>query len=401
MTTSARNESARLSDLLRREHHALGEFLVALADFDRRRVWVELGHASLFSYLRRELHLSAGAAQYRKMAAELVQRFPQVEVALRDGRLCLSSVIELAKVITPENASDLLPRFFGLSSRDAAFVAASIRPVENHPMREFIVAPLRSGAASEAPETTSAVHAGSFPFRAPETALGNAAEGASPIGSAAPRPEVVAAARPRVKPLDAERARVHMTVSRSLLEKLEAARAALSHSHPGASADQIFEVGLDLILERQAKRRGVVKNPRKKADPKATTAPPAPAPAPATATATATASAPATPTVAAAVTSTATPPPPRARTRYIPADVRRAVWERDGGRCQFRLPSGEVCGSDHQPEFHHLDAFARGGEATVEKLEIRCKPHNDVEARRVFGDAWMDRFTGAGVPPAP
>jgi hypothetical protein len=52
----------------------MAEFLVALADFDRRRLWRELGHASLFAFLHRELGLSAGAAFFRKTAAELIQR---------------------------------------------------------------------------------------------------------------------------------------------------------------------------------------------------------------------------------------------------------------------------------------------------------------------------------------
>jgi hypothetical protein len=84
--TTAREDTTRLADLLRREHHALAEFLVALAAFDRERRWAELEHRSLFAFLRRELRLSAGAAQYRKTAAELVQKYPDVEVALRDGR---------------------------------------------------------------------------------------------------------------------------------------------------------------------------------------------------------------------------------------------------------------------------------------------------------------------------
>jgi hypothetical protein len=40
-----------------------------------------------------------------------------------------------------------------------------------------------------------------------------------------------------------------------------------------------------------------------------------------------------------------------------------------------------------------MDPFALGGESTVEKLGIRCKPHNDFEARKVFGDDWMNQFT--------
>jgi hypothetical protein len=63
----------------------MADFLVALADFDRRRLWLELGHTSLFAFLHRELGLSAGAAHYRKTAAELVQRVPEVVEPLRAG----------------------------------------------------------------------------------------------------------------------------------------------------------------------------------------------------------------------------------------------------------------------------------------------------------------------------
>src|SRR5215208_5912244 len=114
-----RDLSKRLSDLLRREHVAMADFLVALADFDRSKVWVALGHSSLFSYLNRELGLSKGAAFYRKTAAELVQRFPEIIEPLADGRLCLTVVCELAKVMAPENRHQVLPRFFHLSKDEA------------------------------------------------------------------------------------------------------------------------------------------------------------------------------------------------------------------------------------------------------------------------------------------
>jgi hypothetical protein len=86
---TARELTATLADLLRRERTALAEFLVALADFDARRLWVDLGYTSLFHFLRAELHLSKAAAQYRKVAAELLQRVPAVVEPLRAGRLCL------------------------------------------------------------------------------------------------------------------------------------------------------------------------------------------------------------------------------------------------------------------------------------------------------------------------
>ncbi|MFL5271316.1 MAG: HNH endonuclease, partial [Anaeromyxobacteraceae bacterium] len=60
MPNESRLLATRLADLLAREHGALADFLVALAEFDRERRWLELGHASLFSFLNRELGLSKG-----------------------------------------------------------------------------------------------------------------------------------------------------------------------------------------------------------------------------------------------------------------------------------------------------------------------------------------------------
>ena len=133
---TAREQSAHLAALLRDEHSALADFLVELAEFDRRRAWLALGYTSLFVFLHRELRLSKGAAQYRKTAAELVQRVPDVVEPIRDGRLCLTVVVELARVLTPENRSDVLPRFFHLSRQEAMEVVAELAPRPSPPLRQ-------------------------------------------------------------------------------------------------------------------------------------------------------------------------------------------------------------------------------------------------------------------------
>ena len=106
----ARDSSRRLADLLRSERGAMTDFLLALAEFDRSKLWVQLGHASIFDFLHRELGLSRGAAHYRKVAAHLVQRFPEVVEPLREGKLCITVVLELAWVITPDNSLVVLVR---------------------------------------------------------------------------------------------------------------------------------------------------------------------------------------------------------------------------------------------------------------------------------------------------
>ncbi|HEX9053169.1 MAG TPA: HNH endonuclease, partial [Anaeromyxobacter sp.] len=122
--TNAHELTRRLQDLLARERVAMADFLVAVADFDRRALWLELGYASLFEYLNRELGLSKASTFLRVRAVGLIQRFPDVLEALRDGRLCISTMGELSKVLTPETQDEVLPRFFHLSKREAKAVAA-------------------------------------------------------------------------------------------------------------------------------------------------------------------------------------------------------------------------------------------------------------------------------------
>ena len=113
----------------------------AMADFDRQRLWVQPGHASVFYYLHQDLKLSKGAAHWRRVAAQLIQKFPEMFQPFRDGRLCLTTIVVLAKVLTVKNSLEVLPRYFHLSRREAAEVSAANRPVEQPPLRDVATAP--------------------------------------------------------------------------------------------------------------------------------------------------------------------------------------------------------------------------------------------------------------------
>jgi hypothetical protein len=73
------------------------------------------------------------------------------------------------------------------------------------------------------------------------------------------------------------------------------------------------------------------------------------------------------------------------RSRLVPAAVRRRVWERDGGQCAFVSASGHRCTERGRLEFHHVVPYAKGGDATVENIQLRCRCHNGYEAERDFG----------------
>lgn len=93
-----------------------------------------------------------------------------------------------------------------------------------------------------------------------------------------------------VEAFTADEHRRHLTVSPEFLRLLEACKKALSHAMPGADASAVLAEGMKLILARGAKRKGLVENPRSR-DPGQQHRRPA--------------------------------------GRYIPAEIRRVVWERD------------------------------------------------------------------------
>jgi 5-methylcytosine-specific restriction endonuclease McrA len=83
--------------------------------------------------------------------------------------------------------------------------------------------------------------------------------------------------------------------------------------------------------------------------------------------------------------------------RHIPAEMRRSVWERDGGRCAYVSLDGTRCGETGRIEFHHQVPWARCREHEVDNIALRCRAHNHYEAELAFGTEKMSRWrTGTG-----
>jgi hypothetical protein len=76
--------------------------------------------------------------------------------------------------------------------------------------------------------------------------------------------------------------------------------------------------------------------------------------------------------------------------RHIPAYVRRAVRQRDQDQCTFESESGLRCAERKSLEFDHNQEVARGGEATVDNIRLRCHAHNQYTAECTFGPGFME-----------
>src|SRR5574341_2594286 len=286
--------------------------------------------------------------------------------------------------MTPENRAEVLPRFFHASKQQAKAVAAEIAPREAAPRRAVVTAfapppaPAKPFHLVETPAAQVCLAASplalSQSFHPGETVAAHASDSAPQrdVPARAPAPRTAA------EPLTADLRRLHVTVSKRFLEKLEAARDALSPSHPGADAEAIREAGLDLVIERAAKRKGIC------ARPKAEKASPHPRPS--------------------SKESGARDafPDGMGASRHIPVAVMREVWVRDGGCCQWPLDGGGICGSTHRLQFDHIQPVALGGKSTFENGRLLCSLHNNLAARQIFGDEWMDRFVSRPTrPPSP
>ena len=60
---------------------------------------------------------------------------------------------------------------------------------------------------------------------------------------------------------------------------------------------------------------------------------------------------------------------PDARRDPIPGEVKRAVWERDGGACS-------ECSAAFDLQYDHVIPLSLGGASTVENLQILCAACN-------------------------
>jgi 5-methylcytosine-specific restriction endonuclease McrA len=179
------------------------------------------------------------------------------------------------------------------------------------------------------------------------TPAASAVIGAAARGSAddVTQPQVPPAPRPAsaiIFPLAPERYKVQLTIGQATHDKFRKVQDLLRHVVPNGDPAIIFDRALTVLLHDLERRKfAKVERPRQ-----ATSAP--------------------------------------SSTRHVPAAVRRAVWDRDDGRCAFFGTNGR-CSERGFLEFHHVVPFARGGPTTAANLQLRCRADNRYEERIEFG----------------
>ena len=121
---------AQLQRLTQHEQTAQAEFLIWLAEFDRRDLYLALGYASLWNYCLDGLRYDEGQVNLRTRTVHLLQRFPALVEPLRDHRLSMSTIVVLGRVLDESNVDELIERASNKSKTEVETLVVSIRPIE-------------------------------------------------------------------------------------------------------------------------------------------------------------------------------------------------------------------------------------------------------------------------------
>jgi len=348
---------ARLRELVRADRLRCTELLLHLGELDRRRLYRDVGYSSMYEYCRGHLAMSEDEAYRRIRVARLARRCPVVLECIEDGRLTLSSAYLLAPYLTSENHRELLRASEGCS---------------NQQVRELLAARF---PRPDVPTVLMALHALAVSSREPVNALqgelvskpvGEHQEVATPAQSdaiAAERPEHVVkpiAPFPSVAPLSPASYALQCTLSAAAHAKLREIQDLLGPRVPSSEISRVLELALDaLLVHLEKSRKAALLEPE--ADQKVP------------------------PTATAELAEEAK----SQDTRHIPASVRRAVWARDAGSCQFVSATGHRCGTRSGLEIDHVQPVSLGGGNTLANLRLLCRAHNQLEAERRLGQGMM------------
>jgi hypothetical protein len=318
--------------LAARERDVSADLLAHIAEVDFRKAYVPEAYDSISAYCVGELRLSEDAAAKRIQVARAGRRCPAIFPTLAEGRVHLSGLVLLAPHLTPDNASELLAAATHKRKAEIERIVAERFPRLPIPT---LVTPNPPDPAASASGEHAPGHAGSHEMTgssAGEHAPGHVHEHA------------------RVTPVAPQKFALQLTMAEATHDKLRYAQELLGHQVPDGDIPTVLDRALDALIARLERTRFAITD-----QPRRCGATPAPG------------------------------------SRYVAADVKRAVVRRDECRCTFVSDSGRRCEARKRLEFDHEVPVARGGESTIANVRLRCRAHNQYGAERSFGVEFMRR----------
>ena len=325
------------------------ELLIHLGEIDARKLYLDQASGSMFTFCVREYGFSEDAAYNRITVARAARAMPGILEALQSGRVHMTGLRLLTPHLTAENHANVLTEAAGKTTGQIKELVARLDP---KPDAATVIRRVSNPAnpALDEPPAPSVVdrEVKSLPEQPALLAL------ATPI-HAFPCEE----RRSMISPLRLQTFKFQFTASGTCRDKLREAQDLLRHRIPDGDVGTVVEKALEVLIDQLKKERfGQCRKPRKEAP------------------------------------RTSSP----SGSRHIPDAVKRAVFERDGGRCTFTDEHGRRCSETGALEFDHRDGFARTRRHEIDGIRLLCRAHNQHAADEMYGRTFMQRARARGDP---
>lgn len=321
---------AALLGAVRAEGKSTAAVLRCLIEFgERRRLHAKRAYPSLFEYCTKALGYGEEAAYKRTRVAHAAVNRPEILDLLEQGRTSLSKLVIVVAHLKTGPAKELLEKACSLKKRDLEFYVAGLAP--KTPTRDFVRTLSRAAAVAPAagPPAGTVV--------------------AQTSGPAGPFVQSVLPPIVRVEAITGELARIVVTVDRETVEKYDRACALLRVGRKDGG--RVFAKAIESLLREIDPD---IKLARKKARSRSQVA--------------------------------------DCAARHIPQHVQDEVWKRDAGQCSFQDENDNRCCARVGLQFDHIRPWSVGGRSdNPDNIRLLCELHNAAEARRWFGDDYVDR----------
>jgi 5-methylcytosine-specific restriction endonuclease McrA len=317
-----------------KEKKILLELLLHIQEIDERKLYRDSGYSSLFVYLTDKLSYSAGAACRRMQLARGIKKYPEVYAALEAGNLTFYGAVLIVKCTEIEDINELIARCAGKSGKEI----------------EVLTAP-RSAPSVSKKESIRPVRVSKKSYLKAKTDLEPSLFDGGSMGDQKLNTTTVEV------PLEKELCYdVTHQVDEEFMELYLEIKALVGGRDMKSVLKKVMK---EYVVQKSPKERQKRREQRK-----------------------------------AKRTAVALEKAPKAkRSRYIPIEMRDLVFLGDEGRCTYVSEDGTRCACKEGLEVDHISPFALHGEHELSNLRLLCKTHNLLEAERVFGRVYIEKFT--------
>ena len=322
-------------DLVGKERQLQVKILHYLRIIENRKIYLALGFSSLFVFLTEEIGYSEATAYRRILAMRLIQDMPEVEEKLEKGVVSLSVASQFQGFVKKENQKRKLTK----------------RPVLTPQEKNELFLKIEGTSVKKCEQKLIKIN--------PELAI----------------------PKEKTKPINLEKSLIQFTVNKELMQKIERLKNLTSHQNPEGKYEILIENLVEIALDKlDPIRREQRRTKRGKENSPTTTQAPSRGPV---------RGQPSWGDLAPKVQ--LKPPLPNNQlstlkvNRYISPKIKDQIWMRDQNKCQFKNPStGKICGAENLLEIDHRYPFSLSGENSGENLQLRCRAHNQFQARLIL-----------------